>query len=559
MAIEEAHDSAALPQLAAELTTEQADAWYKLALSLAGQTTSAGQIDQLAAILAESPHLSRLANQFADDVPVLIAGHWQDILTACRQDWQTACLASLSDVRLLAEIRRFRNRAHLSIALSELLAVIDIQQSWELLSQIAEEALRGVVTSLMQGQVVEGCGWVIIGLGKLGAGELNYSSDIDLIALYDERADRTANPAVSDKQARHFTALTRRLSQLLSQQTKDGFGWRVDFRLRPDPAATPLCLTVSAAVSYYESIARTWERAAFIRARPIAGDVLAGRQFLEQISSFIWRHNLDYTVLDDLQIWLRHLPPAPDYLGFDVKLGAFGIRHIELLTHLLQLLGGGRHPKLRQNHTFRALDALTDEGWLEEEQVTEMKRCYRDWRVVEHRVQYLRDTQTHSLPRNPEEMSRFAAFTGHTGTTALRDWLRQLQERTEAACTHPLMEQLLKVHHETADRQDFKLASPADRDANHRWLAEIGFSRPEDMINIIDGWMSGRISATRSERARHYLTQFLPAFLRRLGFASDPDAAFACFTDLIRNLPARAQIFALFVQYPQLADLVAAF
>ena len=368
MEIEKAPKSAALPQLAAELTAEQANGWRKHALSLAGQAASIDKIEQLAAILAESPHLSRLADQFADDVPALVAGHWEDILTACRQDWQAACLASQSEPKFLAEIRRFRNRAHLAIALSELLAVIDIQQSWVLLTQIAEEALQGVVTSLLQGQAVEGCGWAIIGLGKLGARELNYSSDIDLIALYDERANTPTDPTVSDKQVRRFNTLTRRLSQLLSQQTNDGFGWRVDFRLRPDPAVTPLCLTVSAAVSYYESIARTWERAAFIRARPIAGDIQAGRQFLEQISSFIWRRNLDYTVLDDLQIWLRHLPPAPDYLGFDVKLGAFGIRHIELLTHLLQLLGGGRHPKLRQNHTFTALDALTDEGWLGPEQ-----------------------------------------------------------------------------------------------------------------------------------------------------------------------------------------------
>ena len=547
---------AALPQLATELTAEQAHSWRKHAISLAGQISSNSQTDQLAAILAESPHLSRLSEQFANDVPLLIAGHWQDILTACRHDWQVACLASQSDLQLMAEIRRFRNRAHLAIALSELLAVMDIQQSWALLTQIAEEAVQGVVTSLLQGQTVEKCGWVIIGLGKLGAGELNYSSDIDVIALYDERRDKSADPAILDKQARHFTTLTRRLSQLLSQQTKDGFGWRVDFRLRPDPAVTPLCLTVSAAVSYYESIARTWERAAFIRARPIAGDLQAGREFLAQISSFIWRRNLDYTVLDDMQIWLRHLPPTPDYLGFDVKLGAFGIRHIELLTHLLQLLGGGRHRKLQQNHTFSALDALTEEGWLKAEQVAAMKHCYRDWRLLEHRIQYLRDTQTHCLPRNLEDMSRFAAFTGHKSGSALRDWLHQLQERTEAACSHPLMERLLAVHHEAAERQNFKLASSADRDANYRWLAEIGFSRPEDMVDIIDGWMSGRIPATRSERARQYLTEFLPAFLQRLSDASDPDAAFACFTDLIRNLPAGAQIFALFVQYPQLADLV---
>tara|TARA_B100000963_G_scaffold40781_1_gene30363 strand:- start:989 stop:3871 length:2883 start_codon:yes stop_codon:yes gene_type:complete len=549
-------DKAALPQLASELDAHQAAGWHKDATLLAGHTASTEQIGQLAAVLAESPHLQRLAGLFADDVPALMAGNWEQVLNESKEQWQAAFKDNPNDQRLLADIRKFRNRSHLAIAFSELLAFINIQQSWALLTQIAEFALQGVVTSLLKGRAVEECGWVIIGLGKLGAGELNYSSDIDLISLYDPHTDKTKDPSASEKQAKHFNTMTRRLSQLLSQQTKDGFGWRVDFRLRPDPAGTPLCLTTDAAVSYYESIARTWERAAFIRARPVAGNLELGRYFLAQISSFIWRRNLDYTVLDDLQIWLRHLPPAPDYLGFDVKLGAFGIRHIELLTHLLQLLGGGRHPKFQQSQTFAALDALEDEGWLNADQVSSMKACYSNWRRLEHRLQYLRDTQTHNMPRNLEDMNRFAAFAGHQNAAALRDELQRLQAETKAACAHPLMDKLLAAHQKIANSKDYKLASSADRKANFYWLAEIGFSRPEDMLDIIDGWMSGRIPATRSEKARHYLTQFLPAFLRRLGDAVDPDAAFACFTDLIRNLPAGAQIFALFVHYPQLADLV---
>ena len=556
MAIKKASDKAALPQLAAELDDKQAASWRKDATRLAGHTVSPKKIEQLAAVLAESPHLNRLASLFADDVPALMAGNWEQVLKESKEEWQTAYQANPHDLQLMADIRKFRNRAHLAIALSELLALIDIQQSWVLLTQIAEIALQGVVTSLLKGRAVEECGWVIIGLGKLGAGELNYSSDIDLIALYEPHADSTGDNASSEEQAKHFTTMTRRLSQLLSQPTKDGFGWRVDFRLRPDPAVTPLCITTGAAVSYYESIARTWERAAFIRARPIAGNLEIGHYFLAQISSFIWRRNLDYTVLDDLQVWLRHLPPATDYLGFDVKLGAFGIRHIELLTHLLQLLGGGRHPKLQKSQTFAALDALEDEGWLASDQVSSMKDCYSHWRRLEHRLQYMRDTQTHNLPRNHEDMSRFAAFVGNNNAAALRDELEQLQAKTQTACAHPLMDKLLAAHQKTANSQGYKLASSADRNANRSWLAEIGFSRPEDIIDIIDGWMSGRIPATRSERARHYLARFLPAFVTRLGSAVDPDAAFACFTDLIRNLPAGAQIFSLFVHYPQLADLV---
>ena len=544
------------PQFDSALSGAQKQSWQADADRLAGAGMPDKTRDQLAAILATSPHLNRAAVRFSADLPALMNGDWQNVLAAARTDWQMMCRSAASDKHLMRDIRTFRNRTHFAIALAELLGHTDISESWSLLTRAAEEAVQGVVCYLLKDQKADSSGWVILGLGKLGAGELNYSSDIDLIALYHSPDSTGPDEQAATKKNRYFNELTRRLSTLLSQQTEDGFGWRVDFRLRPDPAVTPLCLSADAAISYYESIARSWERAAFIRARPIAGDKAEGERFLQQISPFIWRRNLDYTVLDDLQVWLRHLPTPADYLGFDVKLGAFGIRHIELLVHLLQLLGGGRHQALRQHHTFDALDALATEGWLSSEQIKTMKLCYSQWRLIEHRLQYLRDTQTHSLPRNEAEMNSFACFTGHNDSADLRQMLADLQKQTEAACSHPLMDRLLAGHNAKASAEDRRLASSADRTVNSSWLAEVGFSRPDDMMDIIDGWMSGRVPATRSERARDYLTRFLPSFLMRLGKADAPDSAFACFTELIRNLPAGAQIFALFVHYPQLADLV---
>ena len=544
------------PQLSSLLTPAQKAGWQDDAVRLAGDNLTEQQREQLAAIIAASPHLNRAAVQFAADLPGLIQGDWEQILAQAEQDWQTSWPAASSDALLMKAVRRYRNRSHLAIAFAELLGQTSIGTSWGVLTSVAESGVRGVVGYLLKDQPAEGSGWVILGLGKLGAAELNYSSDIDLIALQDSQAEDVAAAQTPDQKGKYFSTLTRRLSQLLSQQTEDGFGWRVDFRLRPDPAVTPLCLSTDAALTYYESIARSWERAAFIRARPIAGDIRVGAQFLAHLSSFIWRRSLDYTVLDDLQIWLRHLPTPDGYRGFDVKLGAFGIRHLELLVHVLQLLGGGRHEVLRQFNTFAALDALASEGWLEADQIQQMKQCYSLWRQTEHRLQYLRDTQTHSLPRNDQEMAEFAAFAGLADAAELRQTLEHLQQQTKMACSHPLMDRLLAAHKTGADETDRILASSADRTVNSRWLAEIGFSRPDDMMDIIDGWMSGRIPATRSERARGYLSRFLPPFLDRLGKASDPDSAFACFTELIRNLPAGAQIFALFVHYPQIADLV---
>ena len=286
------------PRLSRTLTPAQQAGWREDAVRLAGDRLNDAQRDQLAAILSASPHLMRAAVQFADDLPVLINGDWAAILAQAETDWHHSWPAASSDAQLMTAVRRYRNRSHLAIALAELFGQTRIDTSWGALTKVAEDALRGVVSYLLKDQPAQGSGWVILGLGKLGAGELNYSSDIDLIALQDSQVGTAAAGQTKDQQNRHFSELTRRLSQLLSQQTEDGFGWRVDFRLRPDPAVTPLCLSTEAAISYYESIARTWERAAFIRARPIAGDLAVGEQFLAQISAFIWRRNLDYTVLD---------------------------------------------------------------------------------------------------------------------------------------------------------------------------------------------------------------------------------------------------------------------
>ena len=209
------------------------------------------------------------------------------------------------------------------------------------------------------------CGWVVLALGKLGAGELNYSSDIDLILLHDP----IDNP-LTDRETSQATyvGMTRDLVRLLSTSTGDGIGWRVDLRLRPDPGATAVSIQREAALGYYESIARTWERAAFIRARPVAGDIAMGEQFLADIQPFVWRRTLDYTVMDDMKVMLRRPTGATGWEGFNLKTGPNGIRSIEFLTHVLQLVGGGRVETLRDGSTLPALAALATEQWISEAQ-----------------------------------------------------------------------------------------------------------------------------------------------------------------------------------------------
>ena len=508
---------------------------------------------QLAAIIAGSSHLHRMVRLFADDVPDILTGKAEKILADAQKNWRESVRSAPSDERLAAGVRQFRNRCHFAIALAELCGQMDISDACTHLSRCAEYGLKEVADYLYQGAADQGR-WVILGLGKLGAGELNYSSDIDLIILHQFAPESDAQSC--EKQGKNFNGLARRLAKILSEDTADGFGWRVDFRLRPDPAATPLSLSFPAAVSYYESTARSWERAAFIRARPVAGDITLGAQFLSSISAFIWRRSFDYTVIDDLQIWLRHLPATDDYLGFDVKLGQFGIRHIELLVHILQLLGGGRHPELRTSNTCTALACLTGLGWLEPEQASALEKLYFHWRKIEHRLQYLRDTQTHKLPRDHTALADFAAFCGIQTTDKLITTIQNLQEATCAAAHHPIFDQMVERAQNRQSALPELLASAADHELSLEWLASLGFARPHDLRDIIDGWSSGRSPATRGERARHYLFRLLPELITHLAKAGDPDAAFARFADLVAALPAGAQAFSLLCQHPQLASLI---
>ena len=513
---------------------------------------------RLAAILAGSSHLHRMAIRFASDIPDIIAGKADEILGDAQRNWRQAANAAPSDQALARAVRHFRNRCHCAIALSELWGQMDITDACTKLSECAEFGLQGVGEYLTASQMATdpatAASWVILGLGKLGARELNYSSDIDLIVLHQFSPECRASEI--DKQSQHFISLTRRLAKILSEDTKDGFGWRVDFRLRPDPAATPLSLSFAAAVSYYESTARSWERAAFIRARPVAGNLALGEQFLASISAFIWRRNFDYTVIDDLQVWLRHLPAPKGYLGFDVKLGQFGIRHIELLVHILQLLGGGRHPELRTHNTLTALQRLAALGWLEPEQAQTLQTHYFQWREIEHRLQYLRDTQTHKLPRDSSAMADFAAFCGFEHADKLIKTVTSLQDSIRQAAHHPILDQMVARASDRKETSSQILASAADHELSLDWLASLGFVRPHDIRDIIDGWSSGRTSATRGERARHYLFRLLPDLITRLSKAGEPDAAFARFADFVAALPAGAQAFSLLCQHPQLASLI---
>ena len=540
--------------------------------TITGDADTEISANALAAMLVHSHHLQTLARRHQDTIVPILRGQGATIIsTAC--DELTAATPMIGDdATMMRALRRLRQRSALAVALSELGAgashgasngaSADVATQMEWLSSAAETAVRAAVRYLFdqaarrgkcppQAETMEQCGWVILALGKLGASELNYSSDIDLIILHDP--DSTPLFA-ADTAQQFYVEQTRALVRLLSQSTGDGIGWRVDLRLRPDPGATAVSIQIGAALGYYESIARTWERAAFIRARPIAGDLALGTSFLGDIQPFIWRRTLDYTVMDDMKSMLRRPVQTSGWHGYNLKTGKNGIRQIEFFTHVLQLVAGGRIPAIRRPRTLPALQALADEEWISQEQARNLAVLYHAIRRVEHRLQMLSDAQTHSLPRSEAELTQFVQFLGHHSNDSFLAALANVMQAISANTTHKLLEDAKQTAISVKADGDSLLLD--DTEQLMQWLVAHGFQRPGDVCATLDGWMAGRIATTRGERARSLLNRLMPTILAHLAGGSSPDDQFAAFAQFTEALPASVQIFSLLDHNRQLTKLL---
>ncbi len=396
-------------------------------------------------------------------------------------------------------------------------------------AEIARLIGRNKLPGQTEDDIATAGGLVILAMGKMGAGELNYSSDIDLICLFDE----TRFDADDYAEARAgFVKATRAFSTALSERTADGYVFRTDLRLRPDPAVTPVCIPMEAAERYYESLGRTWERAAFIKARAVAGDIAAGDRFLTTLKPFIWRRHLDFAAIQDahdIRLRIREAKGTGKPItvaGHDVKLGRGGIREIEFFTQTRQLIAGGRDPGLRQRGTLPGLQALSEKGWVPEEVTGKLTGHYRTLREIEHRIQMVDDAQTHKLPASAEGIGRVAALAGTDPDTLMRDLQGCLSE----------------VHHLTED-----FFAPGDGQAIAPVAAEFDPS-------VLARWTS--YPALRSERAARIFARLRPELLSRLGKVSKPDEALLALDGFLAGLPAGVQLFSLFEANPHLIDLL---
>ncbi len=495
------------------------------------------------------PELAALLGAVAGCSPYLKLLMWREadwLRNALSQAPETALdtvLDALQEValdRLGSALRVAKRRVALLTALADLGGVWPLEAVTGALTRladcavhlsmtrlVADEIRRGKLPGQTEADVATAAGMVTLAMGKMGAGELNYSSDIDLICLFDE----TRYPGAEQEARSSFIRVTRKMTALLSDVTDEGYVFRSDLRLRPDAGVTPVCLSMAAAEAYYESVGRTWERAAYIKARPCGGDLAAGQAFLQTLIPFVWRKHLDFAAIQDahdMRLRIREhrgLNGPVVVEGHNLKLGQGGIREIEFFTQTRQLIAGGRDPALRARTTTGGLAALAQQGWIPPEVAANLTALYRAHREVEHRLQMVNDAQTHDLPVTAEGVARIAAFCGQDSARFRTDLLARLAE---------------------VDRLTEGFFAPG--------AAEAGPELSDSAKAIVAGW--SHYSALRSDRAQTIFRRLRPQLLKQLHRAASAEEALLALDGFLAGLPAGVQIFSLFEANPSLVELI---
>lgn len=448
-------------------------------------------------------------------------------------------------------LRRERMALALALAVGDLAGVFPLSRVMAELSAFADRALDAAIADAITQRVPDAQpqGFVALALGKHGAQELNYSSDIDPILLYDPE---TLPRRERDEPGEMAQRVARRLVDTLSRFTDGGYVFRVDLRLRPASEVSPLAISFGAALSHYESSALAWERAAFIRARAAAGDVAAGDEFLTAIRPFIWRRSLDFGAIVEIgrltsRIRSHYDGPQRPGPGFNIKQGRGGIREVEFFAQTHQLIHGGRNPALRQRGTRAALDTLAGAGLLPADDARLLGESYDQLRGIEHRLQMVDDQQTHTLPVDPAALDSVARLDGLADGAAL---LAQLDTITDIVGTR--YDALLDQMDEGAGSD----APPLLGRALVAQLKKLGFTAPDAKAARIESWSDGRVRALRSDAARNAFEAIEPQLLEALAAAPDPDAAFVRWESFLVNLPNAINLFHLLQARPGLFELL---
>jgi glutamate-ammonia-ligase adenylyltransferase len=515
-----------------------------------------------------SPHLWELASADPVRLARLLEADPEDRFEAILADAVAAISSTLDEAYVMQLLRRMKAEASLLVALADIGGVWPVTRVIAALTELADAAVGAAVRHLL-GQAARegklqparrtepevGSGYIVLAMGKMGAGELNYSSDIDLIVFYDAAAPALAP---GTEPAPFYVRITRGLVKLLQERTADGYVFRTDLRLRPDPGSTQIAVSTAAALDYYESMGQNWERAAMIKARACAGDIAAGEKLLRELSPFIWRKYLDFAAVADIHSMKRQIHAYRGHgeiavEGHNVKLGRGGIREIEFFVQTQQLIAGGRHPELRGRETLAMLDVLAEGEWIGGAARDELAAAYRFLRMLEHRLQMVADEQTHTLPGDGEGLERFARFFGFADRDSfaetllghLRNVQRQYATLFEAA--------------PAAEARARALSFPADADDRDTLdkLTAMGFKAPLEASARVRHWLAGGYRSLRGEHASAQLAELVPLLLTHFARTSNPDAALLAFDRFLSGLHVAGRLFSLLRQNPDLIALIA--
>jgi glutamate-ammonia-ligase adenylyltransferase len=519
-------------------------------------------------VASGSPFLLGLIARDPDRAAALIQADPDERLAAILSD--VAAASAGDDRAVLAKaLRQARAEAALLVALADLGGAWAPSRVMAALSDFADAAIRAATRFALReahdagrlrlpdrADPERGSGFFVLGMGKLGAGELNYSSDVDLIVFYDAQ---TAPVVDGAEPVEVFVRAAQTLSRLLQERTADGYVARVDYRLRPDPGSTPVALSRDAAMQYYETVGQNWERAAMIKARVVAGDAEAGEAFLAELRPFVWRRSLDHAAIADIHAMKRQIHVhkghgAVAVEGHNLKLGRGGIREIEFFVQTQQLVAGGRDPGLRVRGTVEGLAGLAEAGWIDPAARDELTEAYGFLRTIEHRLQMVDDAQTHSLPSDEDGVATFARFAGFAGRPA---FAKALMRRLKLVQRHyaRLFEDAPPL---AVDIGDLVFAGEDNDPATLRTIAGLGYAEPASASAMIRGWHHGRYPSMRTARARELLTELAPAMLVAFAASGRPDAALSGFDKVLERSRGGVALLALIRANPDILALLAA-
>ncbi|WP_179944989.1 bifunctional [glutamate--ammonia ligase]-adenylyl-L-tyrosine phosphorylase/[glutamate--ammonia-ligase] adenylyltransferase [Croceicoccus naphthovorans] len=488
---------------------------------------------------AYAPYLADLLDREPELTAMLARGEGEAALALTRSAGEGA-----PDVA--SALRREKRALALVLAIGDLAGAFPLLMVTRELSDFASRALDAAIGEALSHRVkdAESRGMTALALGKHGAGELNYSSDIDPILLFDPA---TLPRRERDEPGEAAQIAARRVVQTMSAKTAEGYVFRIDLRLRPASEVSPLAISFDGALTHYESSALAWERAAFIRAKAVAGDVAAGEKFLDAIEAFVWRKSLDFGAISEVgrlvhRIRDDHSGPQLPGPRFDVKKGRGGIREVEFFAQTHQLIHGGRNPSLRVSGTRAALDALAAAGVIGAVDAHEMGEAYDRLRVIEHRLQMVNDRQTHELPSG-EALDNVARLDGLADGDALIAELEGICGRVSAR-----FDKLVEAH---GGKPSIPAPIPEQR------LEKLGFADPAELAQRIAGWDSGRVKCLRSDAARRAFGAIRPQLLEALAHAPEPERAITRWEQMLARLPSAINIFHLLEARPALLDTLA--